>query len=305
MNATFKDSLPDELITHVTSMCGERGVRWLTDLERNVGDLERIWSIKIEKPFSAGEYNFVAPALHADGELMVLKIAPPFDTVEIFGEASFLRHRDGNGAVRLIAEDTSRFAILLEHALPGENLAEMFKENETAATQPAIEVLRSILSPPPRDTAGIGTLDNWFDGLRRYSSTEFPAGYAAKALKIYDRLSGQSARTLYLHGDFHPGNIVSATRSPFLAIDPKGIIGHMGYDVAVYLNNFHSWNEHRSDIGVRLVEVITAFASAFDIHATELMEWAFAQKVLSAWWTFDETPEMYNNEVAKADIWDV
>jgi len=27
--------------------------------------------------------------------------------------------------------------------------------------------------------------------------------------------------------------------------------------------------------------------------------------VLGAWWTFEETPAFYNNEVAKADIWNV
>jgi hypothetical protein len=27
--------------------------------------------------------------------------------------------------------------------------------------------------------------------------------------------------------------------------------------------------------------------------------------VLSAWWSFDEMPQFYNNIVAKADFWDV
>jgi len=305
MNLAFKDSLPVELITHVTSICGQRGVEWLEGLESRIAELEQAWSIKVGDPFSAGEFNFVAPARRFNGELTVLKIAPPYDRTEIFREAAFLRHRNGNGAVKLIAEDADRFAILLEHALPGKNLAEIFRDNAPAAVVPSIEVLRSIISEPPSDSTGIITLDNWFDGMRRHSSTKFPADYATKALRIYERLSRQRNRIFYLHGDFHPGNIVSATRARFLAIDPKGIIGHIGYDIAVFLNNFHWWQETRSDVRLRLDRAVDQFAEAFDIDAMELREWAFAQLVLSAWWTLEDMPEMYNNEVAKADIWDV
>ena len=304
MGSAFNNSLPRELVTHVTSMCGRRGVQWLNDLEQVIAELENLWSIRVGKPFPAGEYNFVAPAFRADGELTVVKVSPPFATLEIFGEAAFLRNRNGRGAVRLIAEDRSRFAILLEHAHPGKNLAEKFADDEPASVEPAIEVLRSILSPLP-DGSEIVTLDKWFDGLTRYHQTTFPADYAARALRIYDELSRQPDRTFYLHGDFHPGNVVSATRAPFLAIDPKGIAGHVGYDIAVFLNNFHWWQETRSDIRARLDAAVAQFAGAFGLDPIELRQWAFAQMVLSAWWTFDETPELYDNEVAKSDIWDV
>jgi streptomycin 6-kinase len=305
MTTSFKDSLPRDLVTHVTSICGNPGTRWLDDLETTIQELEDLWSIKVLSPFPAGEFNFVAPARHVSGELNVVKISPPFERIEIFGEAMFLRNRNGNGAVNLIAEDVERRAILLEHAQPGKNLAEIYTGDETASIDPAIRVLRSILAPVPSDSENIIMLDTWFDGLRTSETTNFPVGYVKKALRIYDKLSRPSERTLYLHGDFHPGNIVSATRAPFLAIDPKGIIGHLGYDIAVFLNNFHWWQETRSDIRHRLDHAVTRFAEAFDLSPAELREWSFAQMVLGAWWTFEDMPEMYNNEVAKADIWDV
>jgi streptomycin 6-kinase len=108
-----------------------------------------------------------------------------------------------------------------------------------------------------------------------------------------------------LHGDFHPANIVSATREPFLVIDPKGIAGPVGYEIAVFLNNYHWWQETRADIRIRLDSAVRQFSAAFDIEPTELRQWAFAQMVLGAWWTFDEMPEIYQNEVVKADVWDI
>jgi streptomycin 6-kinase len=305
MSSDFINSLPSELVTHVTSICGQRGARWLDDLEQIVGEVERMWRIKVGKPFSAGEYNFVAPANREDGELTVLKISPPFKTIEIFDEAAFLRNRNGKGAVKLLAEVRKSFSVLLEHAVPGNNLAELFADDQPAAIGPAFDVLRSIVSPVPDNSADLSTLDEWFAGMRRYKETKFPADYATKAFRIYEKLSTQPNRSSYLHGDFHPGNVVSATRAPFLAIDPKGIIGHIGYDIAVFLNNFHWWQEKRHDVGARLEHAVHQFAEAFEMNSIEIRQWAFAQMVLGAWWNFQDMPELYNNEVAKADIWDV
>jgi len=157
----------------------------------------------------------------------------------------------------------------------------------------------------PDDLTDVLQLNDWFDGLRRYTSTGFPAAYAQKALDLYDNVLTKDRVLYYLHGDLHPANIVSATRSSFLAIDPKGIVGPVGYEIAVFLNNYHWWQETRADVLQRLYSAIRQFSVAFDIGSTELRQWAFAQMVLSAWWTFDEMPGIYQNEVAKADVWDI
>jgi len=295
---------PGELVTHVTAMCGDRGRAWLAGLPLTIRELEQQWSLKVEAPFAAGEYNFVAPAVLDNGEHAVIKVAPPFETNEIVGEAAFLRHRRGSGAAELLKEDVERRAILLERVFPGKNLSELFTGNEPASIQPAINVLESIQGPPPLDQTPT-SLDDWFAGLRRYSSTEFPAEYAEKALTFYETHSRDRARTVYLHGDYHPGNVVNAMRSPYLAIDPKGVVGPIGYDIAVFLNNFHWWQEKRPDIRERIAPAIEQFSKAFDMDPLEVRQWAYAQMVLSAWWSFDEMPQFYDNIVAKADIWDV
>jgi streptomycin 6-kinase len=64
-----------------------------------------------------------------------------------------------------------------------------------------------------------------------------------------------------LHGDYHPGNVVNATRESYLAIDPKGIVGHIGYDIAVFLNNFHWWQEQRPDIRERIAPAVEQFSN--------------------------------------------
>jgi streptomycin 6-kinase len=195
--------------------------------------------------------------------------------------------------------------MLLERAMPGKNLAELFTGDEARAIAPAIDVLHSILGEPP-PAYQPKTLDMWFAGMRRAESTSFPTAYVTKALEIYEGLSLQPGRTFYLHGDFHPGNVVSSGDSSYLAIDPKGVVGHVGYDISVFLNNYHWWQETKPDIHERLDHAVETFARAFEIDPRELREWAFAQMVIGAWWNFDDMPLLYERAtLAKADIWNV
>jgi len=298
----YGHTLPPALITHVTAICGDEGKRWLSDLPQMIAELEKRWSIRVLEPFTAIEFNFVARAVQHDSEPVVIKIAPPFENGEARSEARYLRALNGDGVIKLLAEDAAAQAMLLEQAIPGRNLAEVYAGNKPACLGPAIEVLKLILKPVPTDKSEIVSLDDWFDGLRRHVSTEFPAEYATYALDLYDNVL-KKGENYYLHGDFHPANVVSATRMPFLAIDPKGMIGPIGYDIAVFLNNYHWWQDSRTDIRGLLDEAVDRFSVAFNIPAIELRQWAFAQMVLSAWWTFDELPDEYDREVAKADVW--
>ena len=300
----FRDTIPQELVAHTTAMCGKLGDQWLDSLPELIGYLEERWSITVREPFPSIEFNFVASATDTNGHRTVIKISPPFENAEIFSEAKFLRTLNGRGTVMLLREDRERRAILIERAVPGADLTNVFAGDQMAAIDPAVKVLEAITTGPPDDRRDVIDLDDWFDGLTRYEETDFPQRYGETALAMYAELSDGIPK-YYLHGDFHPANIVTATREPFLAIDPKGIIGPVGYDIAVFLNNFNWWQDEAPDIRDRLAIAIDTFSSAFQISEANLRRWAYAQMVLSAWWTFDEMPGLYENEVVKADIWDI
>jgi streptomycin 6-kinase len=301
----MRGEIPSELAKNTRALCGEQAEPWLRSLPNVLDRLEIEWGITIGEPFINGEYNYVARAVDNRGGPCVIKVAPPRNDHDHYSEAKYLTTVNGNGAVRLLAQDREHMALLIERAVPGKTLTRSFEDNDQAAVQPAIDLLGSTSRELPDDLSDVIQLDDWFDGLRRFAATGFPAAYGEKALAIYADLSSQAERIGYLHGDFHPDNIVSAERVPFLLIDPKGMVGHLGYEIAVFLNNFHWWQEDRADVASRLHLAVVQFAEAFGISTLELRQWAFAQMVLSAWWTFDEMPTLYDNEVAKADIWDV
>lgn len=307
MGVEFKETLPVDLITHVLAMCGQKGERWFDELLAAIADLERAWKISVGKPFAGIEYNFVAEALReSDGVPVVLKIAPPFETTEIFGEAKFLSLHDGQGCVRLLAEDRERFAILLERAVPGLALHEEFAKAYPEFIDSAVDVLKGVLRKPPSDLADVPMLDDWFNNFRRHSEgTKFPQEMRRRAVEIYGRLSRRSEHIYYLHGDFHPGNIVTATREKFLAIDPKGIVGHIGCDIAVFLLNLERWQRNSTDLEAQLNDAIKGFAAAFDLTTAEIREWVYCHMVIGAWWNFEDMPEFYDATEAFPVVWDL
>ena len=71
---------------------------------------------------------------------------------------------------------------------------------------------------------------------------EAPAGgYDAEMVAHVVELTGKLIAThpegRLLHGDFHPANVLSATREPWSAIDCKPLLGDPAFDLAQWLGN--------------------------------------------------------------------
>ncbi|MEQ1763229.1 MAG: aminoglycoside phosphotransferase family protein [Pyrinomonadaceae bacterium] len=295
---------PDELVTHVTAICGDAGVAWLADLPLTVAMLEEKWGVTTKAAFEKGEYNFVAPA-RSESVDAVLKVSPPYPTIEIFAEAEFLRNLNGKGAARLLEVDAVNRAILIERIRPGVTMDVHFADDPFACVEPAIKVLKSILARPPYPPAEAQLFYDWHYRFQRALDSEFPYEYANKALTIFDRFFQDDGRTFHLHGDFHPGNVISSGEEDFVVIDPKGLVGHVAYDISVFLNNLHWWQKRMDGIQERLFQAARQFGDAFGMDERTIREAAYAGMVIGAWWNFEDMPELYNNEVVLADIWDV
>lgn len=303
MNKEFRSTLPRKFVENTLSLCGERGGKWLDELPEIIAALETAWNITSAGHFRNLSYNYVANASLPDGKSAVLKIALPLSDVEIYGEAAYLRAIDGRGAVKCLEFDRERQAILLERVAPGANLRSEFKKDQQRAVGAAIRVLKRLLRPVPDVTDDLVSLDAWFDGLRRAVGTSFPQNLAERALAYYAELSQDTANIFLLHGDLHHDNILTAKREPFLAIDPKGMVGHVAYDIGVFLNNHRDWLEWDTRLEGKLDKAIAEFAAAFELEEQVIRKWAFCQMVLSWWWLFDEMPEMFTDELGIPDIW--
>jgi streptomycin 6-kinase len=101
------------------------------------------WSLRLGEPYGGGEASWVAPAELPDGTPVVLKLNPPEPESEREGDA--LAFWAGEGAVRLLAEDESRRALLLERCEPGTRLWD--EPDDEATLSIAAGVLRALWRP--------------------------------------------------------------------------------------------------------------------------------------------------------------
>jgi streptomycin 6-kinase len=212
---------------------------------------------------------------------------------------------NGKGAVELLKRNEDQRAILLERLTPGANLKEVCRKDEAKAVEIAIPIMCGLLKEPPQNST-FQELDEWFDNFFvKAPKTNFPLEFQNKAREFYEQLSSASKQKFLIHADLHHENILSATREPFLAIDPKGIIGEIGYEIAVFLNNHLWWLASDENLKGKLENAVQLFSEAFAIEREDLKKWAFAQIILSAWWTFDDNGENWERELAFAEFWEV
>ncbi|MBA2621749.1 MAG: phosphotransferase [Acidobacteria bacterium] len=295
--------LPKEFRRNIFDLHVESGERWLADLPDLIAEISEKWSLAVGESFPDLSYNYVTPCICADGTNAVLKIGYNEKDSVISSEAKFLTLLDGKGAVKLLGFDEDHCALLLERLMPGESLARLCQTNDEKAALIAIDVMRKICRPPPKNH-DFPTLENWISKLQTAAETEFAPRSVAKALNYFEELSDASEQNLLLHGDLHHENILSATRESFLAIDPKGVVGNVGYEIAVFLNNQRRLIRSRQNLRDILAERVEQFAESLEIEPRKLRKWAFVQAVLAAWWGFEDKGTGWEKWTTYADIWE-
>lgn len=294
--------LPQHFVQNVLGICGSAGAKWLDELPITIERLQHVWHVTIEDAFKDLSYNFVAAATDEAGQPFVVKIGPPYEDDEIYGEASYLRLKNGDGVIRLLGENREFRALLLERALPGKSVKESFHERRENSIEVIVEVLRRLIATPlPRQ--GFVELSRWTAKLEEIDTyPEFPRELAMRALAIFSRSDDQ--QHVLLHGDFHHTNILSHGET-YVAIDPKGVIGDIKYDIGVFLNNHYGWIKHLPDTRRQLANAVDKFAASFDESPQAVREWAFAQKILGAFWTMTENDPRWKNQLAAAGVWNL
>jgi streptomycin 6-kinase len=106
--------VPSEFAAMIASREGRPGRAWISALPDRVEDLLDAWALRVDGPTRSGYVAIVVPVMCADGTSAVLKVSYPDE--ESRSEGPALRTMAGDGAVRLLAQNSSGIALLLERA---------------------------------------------------------------------------------------------------------------------------------------------------------------------------------------------
>ena len=240
-------------------------------------------------PFENLSYNYIAPAVRANGEQAILKICIP--NVELTTEIEALRSYDGRGCVKLLAANHKLGAMLLERIKPGTQL--LCVSDDDAATRIAAQVMLQLWRPVPDDHP-FPTVARWAQGFERMrqhyagGTGPLPPDLVEQAEALFTELLGSMETAVLLHGDLHHENILHAERQPWLAIDPKGVLGEPAYEVGALLRNIKPQllkNTPAHQILTRRVDIL---AEELGFERECMLAWGLAQAVLSACWCLEE-----------------
>ncbi|BBB00519.1 putative phosphotransferase [Actinacidiphila reveromycinica] len=225
---------PERLTRTVTAWEGEAGRRWLARLPETVaGYLDR-WGLTAERVFAAGgQISMIVLVRTDDGTPAVLKVG--MVNRETAQEHAALACWGGHSAVRLLRADPEQGVMLLERLHADVSLRSLA---EPKAMLEAAGVLQRLWVPP-----GAGhpftTVEEYTGELVPLLRERRERAYAQDARPLVDEaladrehLVGTASEAVLLHGDFHHGNVLAGDRLPWLAIDPKPLVGERAYDLA-------------------------------------------------------------------------
>ena len=284
--------MTDPFSRRILDIHGIVGREWLDRLPGLLRECEQRWSLTIQAPFAALSYNYVAPAQAADGSSLVVKLGVP--NPELLAEIEALRAFDGRGAIRLMEADPGQGILLLERADPGTPL--MALTDDAEATSIASKVMQQLWRPAPADGV-FPTLERWCRALTRLRKNyagktgPLPSLLVEAAERSCADLITSSDFAILLHGDLHHENVVAAERQPWLALDPKGVIGDPVYEVGPWLQNVAPHIRAARPLKETMDRRVRQFAEELGFDRQRILAWGLSHAVLSACWCLEDHDE--------------
>jgi streptomycin 6-kinase len=103
------------------------------------------------------------------------------------------------------------------------------------------------------------------------------------AVRLAGELAASQPEQVLLHGDFHPSNVLAAARQPWLAIDPKPIVGEPAYDLAQWLGNCVEAAAASADPVAAIRRQIQQFSQLLNLDPARIAGWTFVKSIAWDW----------------------
>jgi streptomycin 6-kinase len=200
----------------------------VTDLDDLVGE----WQLRPDGEPVTSPRATVLSVRTADGPA-VLKLSAVADDAHLV-----LRRWNGDGAARLLRADPHRRAVLLER-LESESLNTLWDIDACHVVGGLYARLHVPALPNlPSLPSLLGQSADDFAALPR--SAPLPHRLVEQAVALCRELATEPAFSV-LHGNLHFGNVLAASRTPWLAISPAPLNGDPHYELAPML--WQRWDE--------------------------------------------------------------
>jgi streptomycin 6-kinase len=250
---------------------------------RRLHQLAAEWGIELNESFETSS-SLIGYGTR-DGQRVVLKVVKvPNDE---WHAGAVLAAFGGRGMVRVLEHVEG--AMLLQRLEPGTSLVELVRdERDDDATSILANVIAA-MSPGPAPLTS-PTVSDWARGFARHRATggtQIPSALLEKAERTYIELCASQRHPRLLHGDLQHYNVLLDQGRGWVAIDPKGVVGEIEYEVGAAMRNPCELPDvftNRRIIDARL----DRFCTVLRLDRGRVLRWSFAQAVLSAVWGVED-----------------
>ncbi|MEK6301347.1 MAG: aminoglycoside phosphotransferase family protein [Acidobacteriota bacterium] len=249
-----------------------------------VEELARNWGVVVERTVET-QSSIIAFGARGNLRLVLKVIRQPGDewrcgeVLDAFG---------GKGIVRIYQHTEG--AVLLERLDPGTQLVDMVLDGRDEVATDIVAEVTQRMSHPRESSSTFATVEDWGKGFERYlanGDNQIPINLVERGQRIYWELCSTQKGTRLLHGDLQHYNILFDSARGWLAIDPKGVVGEIEYEMGASLRN--PFERHELFASRRTIEKrIRRYEEKLKIDGGRVAAWCFAQSVLSAIWLVED-----------------
>lgn len=251
--------------------------QWLDELPALVASLEQEWSFTVGRRYDDATEAFVAEATLDDGTRAVLKLVVPRSDSAAGNEVTALRLTNGEGCARLLRDDETRGALLLERL--GRSLREL-----ALPIGQRHEILCSTAARVWRPAPGCGLptgaeKGRWLVDFITKTSEELDRPCSQRAVDhalacAEHRIDAHDdERAVLVHGDVHQWNTLEAVGG-FKLVDPDGLLAEAEYDMGILMRE-----DPRELLQGDPRQRARWLAARTGLDATAIWEWGVIERV--------------------------
>ena len=241
------------------------------------------WGVRIDESFETA--GSVIGYGMRDSRSVVLKVVKrPNDE---WKSGAVVHAFGGRGMVRVLEHADG--AALFERIIPGTALVELTRcgrdDHATEILADVIAAMSRTVAPPWCPT--VTDLGRGFAWYLTTADTQIPLPLVRRASAIYTELCETQRETQLLHGDLQHYNILDDRERGWIAIDPKGVVGEVEFELGAALRN----PTERPDVFADAATIerrVRVLSTRLNLDADRVLRWGFAQAVLSAIWHVED-----------------
>ena len=280
-------SVPVHVPTSFSSLVSGReaepfisGDAWLKLLPGHVEESLTEWDLTVDGDSMHGVCALVVPVRRQDGSAAILKLTWPH--ADALHEHLALQHWRGRGAVRLLAANPARWAMLLERLDSGHDLQDV--PMDVACTVIGTLLLQLDHEALPQ----LARLSGRAQGMAQAFATApavIPRRFVEQARSLLSELVTDDAiDSRMVDTDLHFRNVLAAERQPWLAIDPKPLAADPAFAVTPALWNRWAEAIASGDLRRHLRRRLSIICDSAGLDEERARAWSIVREVQMGLW---------------------